>query len=193
MAKDYVSRRAQVVVIGGSTGSIEVLLKLLPALPSPLPVAIIVVVHRKNTADSTLATLLATKTAIPLKEVDDKDPVTPGTIYLAPADYHLLIEPNGLLTLDDSEKIHYSRPSIDVTFESAADVYGRGLVGVLLSGANADGVSGLHAIKRAGGQIIAQDPSTALAGFMPQQAIRQLPIDHVFTVDELIRFMNTLS
>ncbi|GAB3543124.1 chemotaxis protein CheB [Spirosoma fluminis] len=193
MAKDYVSRRVQVVVIGGSTGSIEVLLKLLPALQSPLPVALIVVVHRKNTADSTLATLLATKTAIPLKEVDDKDPLTPGTIYLAPADYHLLIEPNGLLTLDDSEKIHYSRPSIDVTFESAADVYGRGLVGVLLSGANADGVGGLDAIKRAGGLIIAQNPSTALAEFMPQQAIRQLPIDYVFTVEELISFMNTLT
>lgn len=192
MAEDQLIGPAKAVVIGGSTGSIEVLLKLLPALHLPLPVALIIVVHRKNTADSTLATLLATKTRIPLKEVDEKDPIRSGAIYLAPADYHLLIEQDEVFSLDDSEKVNYSRPSIDVTFESAADVYGPLLVGILLSGANADGTQGLNTIKRAGGLIIAQDPNTAQAGFMPQQAIQHTPIDHVFTVEQMIRFINSI-
>ncbi len=192
MAKNRVIDTCRIVLIGGSTGSIEVLLELLPALQSPLPFALIIVLHRKNTADSTLATLLSLKTSIPFREVDDKDTLLPGIIYLAPADYHLLIERDGTFSLDDSEKINHSRPSIDVTFESAADVCGPSLVGILLSGANADGTNGLKAIKKAGGTLVVQRPDTAQVAFMPQQAISGAAIDFVFDVRELTTFVNSL-
>jgi two-component system chemotaxis response regulator CheB len=193
MAQTGLSNRIRAVVIGGSTGSIDVLLRLLPALKAPLSFALIIVVHRGNTADSALADLLSIKTNIPLKEVDDKDVVEQGSIYLAPADYHLLIEHDGTFSLDDSEKVNYSRPSIDVTFESASDVYGRTLVGIILSGANADGTAGLNVIKKGGGVLVAQKPQTAQIGFMPQQAILHADIDLILDIDELIEFVNGLN
>ncbi|GAB3734475.1 chemotaxis protein CheB [Spirosoma lituiforme] len=193
MAESKLIPSCEAVVIGGSTGSIEVLLSLLPQLPTPLSFALIIVVHRKNTADSTLANLFALKTNNPLVEVDDKDVIKPGSIYLVPADYHLLIEQNKVAALDDSEKVNYSRPSIDVTFESAADVYGPALVGILLSGANADGSLGMSAIKRAGGTLVVQKPETALVGFMPQQAMLMNEVDYVLDVPGLASFLNELS
>lgn len=193
MAENKLINPCKAIVIGGSAGSIEVLLKLLPALPSTLSFVVIIVLHRKNSADSSLADLLSLKTASPIKEVEDKDPVVPGSMYLAPADYHLLIEKEQIFSLDDSEKVNYSRPSLDVTFESAADVFGHALVGILLSGANADGTAGLNAIKKAGGLIVAQKPETAQAGFMPQQAILHTPIDLILDVDELISLMRSLN
>ncbi|MBC7568998.1 MAG: chemotaxis protein CheB [Spirosoma sp.] len=180
-----------VVVIGGSTGSIDVLLQLLPALPNPLTFAMVVVIHRKNTSDSALANLLAVRTHVPVQEVEDKDVLTAGTIYLAPADYHLLLEKDGTFTLDYSGKVHYSRPSIDVTFESVADVYGSGVTGILLSGANADGTAGLQAISQAGGTTIVQHPDTAQVAYMPQQAIQNVQIDHILTAPEIIQFLNS--
>lgn len=189
MAENEVIKGCKAVLIGGSTGSIDVLLSLLPALRSPLPYALIIVLHRKNTADSNLANLFALKTSISLLEVDDKDPIVPGNIYLAPADYHLLLEQDGTFSLDDSEKINYSRPSIDVTFESAADVYGPSLLGILLSGANADGTNGLKAIKKAGGYIAVQQPESAQVGFMPRQAMLTLPVDYVLDVSEMITLL----
>ena len=138
--------------------------------------------HRKNTADSTLANLLSLKTTSPLGEVDDKDVIKPGTIYLAPADYHLLIEQNKVLSLDDSEKVNYSRPSIDVTFESAADVYGlMRWWAFYYPGPMRMVVQGLRAIKKAGGLLVVQQPETALVGFMPQQAILNTPVDYILT------------
>lgn len=192
MAENRMTRRNKVILLGGSTGSIDVLMKLLPALQTPFFVTLILVLHRKNTADSALADLLSVKTRIPLKEVDDKDVILPGHIYLAPADYHLLIEQEGSFSLDDSEKVHYSRPSIDVTFESAADVYGPSLAGILLSGANADGTNGLKAIKGAGGITVVQRPDTAQVSFMPQQAILNAPIDYVHDIEGIIGFINSL-
>ncbi|QDK81742.1 chemotaxis protein CheB [Spirosoma sp. KCTC 42546] len=193
MAESKLMSTCNVVLIGGSTGSIDVLLKLLPALKPSLSFALIIILHRKNTADSTLANLFSLKTSLPLKEVDDKDVIEPGAIYLAPADYHLLIEQDGTFSLDDSEKVNYSRPSIDVTFESAADVYGPSLVGILLSGANADGTNGLNAIKRAGGMSVVQQPETAQVAFMPQQAILSAPVDYVLDIKGLISFVNALN
>jgi two-component system chemotaxis response regulator CheB len=193
MAQTGLGNRIRAVVIGGSTGSIEVLLRLLPALKEPLSFTLIIVVHRRNTADSALADLLAVKTNITVREVDDKDTIEPGIIYLAPADYHLLLEQDGTFALDDSEKVNYSRPSIDVTFESAADVYGRNLVGIILSGANADGTVGLKGIKKEGGVLVAQKPETAQIGFMPQQAILHADVDLILDIDELIEFMNGLN
>ncbi|MEZ0539702.1 chemotaxis protein CheB [Fibrella arboris] len=181
------------MVIGGSTGSLDVVIPVLTALQPPLTFALVLVVHRKNTANTTLANLLSIKTTLPVQEVDDKDVLTPGHIYLAPADYHLLVEQNGFFSLDDSEKIHYSRPAIDVTFESVADVYGPAVVGILLSGANADGTKGLMAIKKAGGITVAQDPATAQVGYMPQQAIDSEAVDWVFAIPELTQFIRQLN
>ena len=191
MAETKIKQPHGAVVIGGSSGSIEVLLKLLPALHSPLSVAVIIVLHRKNAAESTLADLFSHKTNISIREVEDKDTITANTIYIAPADYHLLIEKNFEFSLDASEKINFSRPSLDVTFESAAEVYGASLAGIILSGANADGASGLKAIKQAGGTIIAQKPETALVPYMPEQAILNNTIDFIYDVNEMATFINS--
>ncbi|GAB3269270.1 chemotaxis protein CheB [Larkinella harenae] len=193
MAQSELRDRCKAVVIGGSAGSIEVLLRLLPALPSALSFTVIIVLHRKSSTDSSLADLLSLKTAAPIKEVEDKDPVIRGAMYLAPADYHLLIEKEEVFSLDNSEKVNYSRPSLDVTFESAADVYGSSLVGILLSGANSDGTAGLNAVKKAGGIIVAQKPESAVSSFMPQQAILHTPIDLVLDVDGLVAFVRSLN
>jgi two-component system chemotaxis response regulator CheB len=193
MAENRLNSRFKAVVIGGSAGSLDVLLKLLPALQPIVSFTAIIVLHRKNSGDSTLEDLLAGRTTIPVREVEDKDSLRPGIIYVAPADYHLLIEKNLTFSLDDSEKVNYSRPSLDVTFESAADVYGDSLVGILLSGANSDGTNGLMAIKKAGGITIAQKPETAQSAFMPQQAIFNVPIDFILDIPELISFINSLN
>lgn len=193
MAQDRVTKPYQIVLIGGSTGSIDVLLELMAMLHLPLSFALIIVVHRKNIADSNLASLLSVKTQIPVKEVDDKDMLQPGHAYLAPADYHLLLEQNGTFSLDDSEKVNFSRPSIDVTFESAADVYGSALVGILVSGANADGTEGLRTIQQAGGIIVVQHPDSAQIAIMPQQALAALSVDYIFDVPALATFINNLN
>ena len=193
MAQDRVTKPYQIVLIGGSTGSIDVLLELMAMLHLPLSFALIIVVHRKNIADSNLASLLSVKTRIPVKEVDDKDILQPGHAYLAPADYHLLLEQNGTFSLDDSEKVNFSRPSIDVTFESAADVYGSALVGILVSGANADGTEGLRTIQQAGGIIVVQHPDSAQIAIMPQQALAALSVDYIFDVPALATFINNLN
>lgn len=182
-----------VLVIGGSTGSIDVLLSLLPTLRPPLPFTMVIVVHRKNTTDSALANLLSLKTSVPVQEVEDKDMIQTGIIYLAPADYHLLLEADGTFSLDDSEKVHFSRPAIDVTFESAADVCGRSVVGILLSGANADGTEGLRAIRQAGGTTIAQAPESAQVDYMPQQAIASGVVDQVLDIEGIVRFVKGLG
>ncbi|QIP16755.1 chemotaxis protein CheB [Spirosoma aureum] len=193
MAENRLNSPVKAVVIGGSAGSLDVLLKLLPALQPIVSFTAIIVLHRKNSGESTLEDLLAGKTTIPVREVEDKDSLRPGIIYVAPADYHLLIEKNLTFSLDDSEKVNYSRPSLDVTFESAADVFGDSLVGILLSGANSDGTYGLMSIKKAGGITIAQTPATAQSAFMPQQAIVNVPIDFILDIPELISFINSLN
>ncbi|WP_080056681.1 chemotaxis protein CheB [Spirosoma aerolatum] len=193
MAENSITTAKKAVVIGGSTGSIDVLLQVLPALSTPLTYVFIIVLHRRNTADSTLAHLLSLKTIIPVREVEDKEPIKPGIIYLAPADYHVLIERDRTFALDDSEKVNYSRPSIDVTFESAADVFGPSLIGVLLSGANADGTAGLKAIKRKGGLLVTQLPETAQAAMMPQQAILNTQVDYILDIEGISSLLNNLN
>ena len=192
MEKNSINQPVKIVVIGGSAGSLEVLFRLLPQLRADLSVSIIIVLHRRSSGDSTLPDLLATKTMLPLHEVEDKDTILPGHIYLAPSDYHLLIEKDQTFSLDYSEKINFSRPSLDVTFESVADIYGIAVAGIILSGANEDGTKGLQAIKNAGGIIIAQQPGTAQMPLMPQHAIAYLGIDLIFTVGEMVGFVNGL-
>ncbi|HEX8459860.1 MAG TPA: chemotaxis protein CheB [Segetibacter sp.] len=161
----------ELVLIGGSAGSLPVLIHLLKSLDSHFPIPIVIILHRQRSTLSELSKIISA--AVPSKKImepDDKDAVEVHGIYIAPQNYHLLIEKDHTFSLDYSEAIQYSRPSIDVTFESAAWVYGDKLVSILLSGANNDGTSGLRAISESGGVTIAQDPAMAEYKTMPLSA-----------------------
>lgn len=190
MAQDEVTNR--VVVIGGSAGSLDVLLSIIPSIAANSNSAFIIVLHRKADGENLLENLLRWRTTMPVREVEDKEPLCANTVYIAPADYHLLLEDKLSFSLDSSEKVHYSRPSIDVTFESVAEHFGDRAVGVLLSGANADGAAGLGKIKAAGGITIVQEPSSAEVAFMPQQAINRNTAMHVVPVASLADLINTI-
>lgn len=180
-------------MIGGSAGSLEVILKILPKLTDQTNLAIVIVLHRKNSNDSPLTSLLSVKTSWDVQEVEEKQKIVPHTIYIAPADYHLLVESNHTFSLDFSEKIHYSRPSIDVTFDSASDVYKDQLACILVSGANDDGADGLKHAKEKGSIIIIQDPQSAEVSFMPQHAIDTVEADAILPPFEIADLINHLS
>lgn len=192
MEENSLNQPCGVLVIGGSAGSLQVLFQLLPILKPALTFPVILVLHRRNSSDSTLSEVLSSKNLYPVKEVEDKDPVLPGHIYLAPADYHLLIEKDFIFSLDYSEKINFSRPSIDVTFESVAEVYGPLAVALLLSGANEDGTKGFISIKSSGGRTIAQDPETAQMSFMPHHAITHSSVDYILDIVQMAHLINHL-
>lgn len=183
----------EALVIGGSAGSLDVLLNVLPDLDVNLSFPIIIVVHRKHSPDSLLASLLSGKTKLIVKEADEKEKICAGSIYIAPSDYHLLVENGHTFSLDYSEKVNYSRPSIDVTFESAASVYKENLVCMLLSGSNSDGVNGLKAVKAFGGIAVIQDPKTAQVPYMPTQAAENVKIDYTLSIKDAAEFINLLS
>lgn len=185
--------RCKLLIIGGSAGSLQVLIKILPQIQIPIPFAIVIVVHRKNTYDTILEDLIALKTIIPLQYVEDKSVLEKGCIYIAPSDYHMLFEDKNTIALDASEKVNYSRPSIDVSFESAANIFKEELVGILLSGANADGTIGLKTIKKLGGITIVQKPETAEIAYMPEYAMKNANPDFVFTEEEIVAFVNSTS
>ena len=189
MEKDQITK---VLLIGGSAGSIEVLMHVLPELRIK-SLAIVIILHRKSSDDMMLEELIAAKSATPIYEIEDKVPFRSGYIYIAPADYHLLFETNGLLSLDASEKVNYSRPSIDVSFESAAETYGAKVTAILLSGANADGTNGLQAIQQSGGVIAVQNPDTAEMAFMPQNAIAHTHPDVILDTVQIAAFIKTLD
>jgi two-component system, chemotaxis family, protein-glutamate methylesterase/glutaminase len=185
-------RSPGLVVIGGSAGSLSVILNILAKLDPKINFPIVIVLHRKSSVDTSLADLLSQKTSIPVKDIEEKDSILPGSIYIAPANYHLLIEEEDIFSLDYSEKVNFSRPSIDVTFESAAEVYKNRLVGILLSGANADGTQGLYAVNQMGGISAVQDPKTAEVPFMPQSALSKLHIDYILDKDGIASFLNDM-
>lgn len=193
MEESKIISGCKVVIIGGSAGSLNALMQILPELPDLNGFAIVIVVHRKNTDDQTLEDLMALKASIPVKVVEDKIPLKPGFIYIAPSNYHLLFEKNETLSLDTSEKVNYSRPSIDVSFESAAEVYGESLIGILLSGSNSDGTYGLKTVKASGGTIIVQNPDAADMPFMPNNAIKNTTPDFVLNNNELLRFIVSIN
>jgi two-component system chemotaxis response regulator CheB len=166
---------AEAVVIGASAGALEALSVLLPALPSSCRLPVFVVVHVPPRRRSALAELFQAKCRLEVREAEDKEPVVAGTIYFAPPDYHMLVEPDRSLSLSSDEPVHYSRPAIDVLFESAADAYGAGLLGIILTGANQDGAKGLKAVADAGGTAIVQDPAEAAAPAMPEAALAACP------------------
>jgi two-component system chemotaxis response regulator CheB len=191
MAEDPVVKH-KVLMIGGSAGSLDGILKIVAALPVTDHLVTIIIVHRKNESESILANLLSSRTRLNVKEVEDKEPIIGGNIYVAPADYHLLVENENMFSLDYSEKVHHSRPSIDVSFESAAHVFGDDVTGVLLSGANADGAEGLCRIQEAGGFTIVQDPVSAEVDYMPQQAIALMKPDKILNIEGIADFLSNI-
>jgi chemotaxis response regulator CheB len=160
-----------VIIFGGSAGSIEVIMNIFPFIPEDYPFAIVVVLHRKNTVEHHLEDVLSRKAKIPVMEIQDKMQLKPAHIYIAPGDYHLLVDETGLCTLDYSEKVNYSRPSIDVTFDCFANAFGNRCIGILLSGANSDGAESLKKIQDHGGLTIVQSPESAAVATMPMAAI----------------------
>lgn len=181
------------MVIGGSAGSLDVLLKVLPKIETLNSVSLVIVLHRRNSDDHMLEELLRIKSGLRVEEIEDKTLLLPGRIYVAPPDYHLLFESDISFSLDISEKINYSRPSIDVAFESAADIFGVNLIAILLSGANADGTEGLKAVKNNHGIVIIQSPETADVPYMPTFALNNLKADFVFSPSEMAAFINDLE
>ncbi|HEX4084016.1 MAG TPA: chemotaxis protein CheB [Chthoniobacteraceae bacterium] len=167
--------KPRLVVIGASAGGVEALLTLLPPLPEDYPIPILVVVHRPPRGDGMLQSLLSSQCALRVKEAEDKEDILPGVVYLAPANYHLLVEPNFRLSLSSEEPVNFSRPSIDLLFETAADACGASAVGFILTGANADGARGLARICAAGGLAYVQSPSDAQSDAMPAAALDACP------------------
>jgi two-component system chemotaxis response regulator CheB len=167
------------MVVGGSSGGIDALLTLLPALPPTLRAAVLVVLHMPRDPRSRLLEIFRPHCRLPLQEAQDQDPILPGTVYFSPPDYHLLIDQGPRAALSVDAPVHYSRPSIDVLFESAADQYGDQLVGILLSGANEDGARGMQAVHAAGGLVVVQDPASAVVSTMPRAALARVGAHHV--------------
>ncbi|MFS8082126.1 MAG: chemotaxis protein CheB [Ginsengibacter sp.] len=179
----------QLLIIGGSAGSLEVLSFLLPKLILPISYSIVIVIHRKHGSDDLLTGLLQNDCPLPVREAREKEEVRQGMVYLAPSDYHLLFEKNYSFSLDHSEKINYSRPSIDVSFESASHAFKENVLGLLLSGANQDGTTGLKQIRKMGGKIIVQDPESASFPYMPARAQQECLPDAVLAKEEMNLFI----
>lgn len=177
--------RPELIAIGTSLGGFNALIAVLRVLPATLPVPIAIVQHRTASADGSLVSLLQQHTTLTVVEADDKMPMEAGTVYLAPADYHLLVEEPGLLALSTDAPVRSARPSIDVLFETAADAYGPALLGVLLTGASADGAAGLAAIKARGGRVLVQDPATAESRIMPDAGIKATAVDYVLPLEHV--------
>lgn len=175
----------EAVVIGGSTGALDALATILPVLPRSFPLPIALVIHLPSTRPSCLPEVIGTRCELHVKEAEDKEPLAAGTLYVAPPNYHLLIEARRCLSLSIDEPVHFSRPAIDVLFESAADAYGPALVGVLLTGASQDGARGLARIAKRGGTTIVQAPETAVASTMPEAALRMHRAGYVLPADEI--------
>ena len=173
-----------IVTIGTSWGGLSAMMKLLGELPEDFPIPIVVVQHRSKDSDKLLTQLLQDATALNVCEVDDKDALTPGTVHVAPANYHTLIE-SGYVSLTTEEPVRFSRPSIDVMFASAADTYRSRAIGVILTGANEDGSSGLAQIVKLGGRGLIQDPKTAEIPIMPDAAIKAVPAAEVLPLLKL--------
>jgi two-component system chemotaxis response regulator CheB len=172
-------------VIGVSTGGVAALKQLLPALPADFPIPILVVSHLTPTSDDGLAVLLNSFSSIRVKEADEEEALSPGTVYLAPANYHLLVERKGCLSLSIDPPVNFARPSVDVLFESAAEIFGPALIGVVLTGAGSDGSKGLLTIRQRGGITVVQDPADAEMDSMPKQALALLSPDYLIPLQEL--------
>jgi two-component system chemotaxis response regulator CheB len=181
-----------VVGIGTSWGGLAALTKLLGGLPGDFSLPVVVVQHRGKDSDRLLSELLQDATEMRVCEIEDKEPLEPGTVHIAPANYHVLVDA-GYLSLTVEDPVRFSRPSIDVMFSSAADTYGSGAIGVVLTGANEDGSRGLSHIVKRGGRALVQDPRTAEIPIMPVAAAKAVPSAEVLPLDKLAPRLIALS
>lgn len=193
MAETVDSTPCGALIIGGSAGSLDVLLEIFPALRNDIGFPIVLVVHRKASNGSLLTDLLKSRTTLAVGEAEEKEFLSPGKVFIAPADYHMLIEEDRSISLDYSEKVNYSRPSIDVTFQSAAEVFREKLVCILLSGSNADGVEGLKSVNNFRGRVVIQNPNTAIMPYMPQQAVLNVEPHVILDSHDMADYINKLN
>lgn len=180
------------VVIGGSWGGLRASLSILSGLPAGFPVPVILVLHRLRNFESDLQGLFRKKLSLQVQEVEEKEKIRPGCVYIAPSNYHVLIEKDQTFSLDVSEYENYSRPSIDVTFKSASEVFGPSTAGILLSGASKDGSQGLKQIKEKGGMAFVQEPKEAEVDTMPLSALNIMPDCRVLTLKKIHEFLFSL-
>ncbi|HSZ72495.1 MAG TPA: chemotaxis protein CheB, partial [Cytophagaceae bacterium] len=184
--------RYKAVVIGGSAGSFQVLVKLLSTIPADFQLPIIIASHRLKHIRSGFVEALSLKSIKAIEEPEDKDPIKKGKVYLAPSNYHLSIELGNTFSLSTEEMINNSRPAIDITFETAAYVFKEKMIGILLTGANKDGALGMKAVADHGGMTIVQNPLECLVDTMPKAALSVTSVDHILRIEELISFFKQL-
>jgi two-component system, chemotaxis family, protein-glutamate methylesterase/glutaminase len=189
---DQMRSRTRVIVVGASAGAIEALSVILPNLPENFAFPMVTVIHCPPDRESAIVEIFSGRCRVRVKEAEDKEPIEPGTVYFAPPNYHLLLEPNGLLSLSSDEPVQFSRPSIDVLFESAADAYGAGALGIVLTGANNDGSKGLGEICAAGGTGIVQHPHLAYSSAMPSAALQGCPGAIVMSLENIAALLQDL-
>jgi len=182
-------KRYKAVVVGLSAGGLNALRTLLPFIPADFIMPIVIVQHLHPQQDSSHLGNLSMYCALRVREVEEKEAVMAGTVYFAPANYHLLIEWDGTFSLSIDPKVNFSRPSIDVLFETAAEAYGPGVIGIILTGASKDGAAGLKRIKENGGMAIVQDPADAEFPVMPSAALKETEVDHVLNIREIGRLL----
>jgi two-component system chemotaxis response regulator CheB len=185
-------RYFEAVVIGASAGGLHAIIQLLEDLPEDYPLPFVIVQHRGKDNGELLEELLQNKCLLKVKQADEKESILPGHVYIAPPDYHLLIENDKTLSLTTDIHVNYSRPSIDLLLESAAEAYHKNLIGIILTGSSSDGSQGLLRIKKSGGLTIAQKPSTAEYFFMPESAVRIGAATHVLTLEEIKLYLQSI-
>ena len=176
----------EAIVIGVSSGGMNAMKSMFPLLPGDFSIPIIIVQHISPRSDNQWITLLNGKSHLCIKEADEKERIEQGKVYIAPSNYHLMVGSNKTFSLTIDERVNFARPSIDVLFESAAEVYKSKLIGVVLTGANNDGTKGLKRVKEYGGLTIVQDPATAESGYMPASAIAAMQVDYILPLDGII-------
>lgn len=193
MNRFSIHNRYKAIVIGGSAGSFQGITRILAKIPESFPLPIIMCLHRLKHVRHGFTEALSIKSIKPVTEPCDKENIKKGQVYLAPANYHLSIELGSRFSLSTEDMVNNSRPSIDITLETAAYVYKDKLIGILLSGANRDGANGMKKIKDRGGMTIVQDPSECMIDTMPTAALQATEIDHTLKIDEIIRFLIELD
>ncbi|MFA9370589.1 MAG: chemotaxis protein CheB [Labilibaculum antarcticum] len=181
------------IVIGTSFGGLEALKAIITHLPKDFSLAVLIVLHIGDHNNDSFVNYLNKKSKIPVKEAEEKEDIKAGTVYFAPPNYHLLVENDSTIALSADPKIHHSRPSIDVLFESAAWHYKNQLIGILLTGLNHDGAQGMKEIQKYGGITIVENPETAIATIMPASAIEIMQPDYILNLDQIFRKIRELS
>ncbi len=179
--------------MGVSAGGLAALAAILPVLDRDYPLPILIVQHMRPDSDGFLWQYLDSLSRVQVKEAEDKEAIRPGTVYIAAPDYHLLVEPDRTLALSMEQRVNFSRPSIDLLFATAAEVYQQRLIGVILTGANADGSMGLKKIKQYAGLAVVQSPESAESDFMPRAAMESVAVDHIIPIEQLGQFLNALA